>query len=299
MAWVMAALAIAVAAAPAHAADAVDAASAVSGVPPASEQPETAALLSVSAGGRQQVFTLKTLLNDARRVRVTVDDANFKRTMQFEAIAVRDLFAGLPVSRDDTVVATASDGYVSHLPMRLLLADDPVGTRAYLAIENPAAPWPALDHHDIGPFRLIWTRGRGAAVPESRWTYGIVRLEATPSAAQRFPAIRPARGLPVDDPVMRGFDVFQTACLSCHTLNGQGDAHLGPDLNVPFNPVEYLGDARLRLLIRDPQALRWWPNARMPAITPDNVSDAELNDLIAYLHHMAHRKAPPPASNGK
>ncbi|MCY1377680.1 hypothetical protein D9M69_652650 [compost metagenome] len=54
--------------------------------------------------------------------------------------------------------------------------------------------------------------------------------------------------------------------------------------------MEYLGDDKLAKLIRDPQSLRWWPDARMSAIDEKTLSDADLKDLLAYLHHMAGRK---------
>ncbi len=166
-------------------------------------------------------------------------------------------------------------------------------------MENPAAPWPTLKGQDIGPFRLIWTvpAGRAASViNESLWTYSIVRIDITASPAERFAAIRPAPGLPADGAVMRGFATFQRVCFSCHSLNRVGDAHLGPDLNVPHSAVEYLGDDKLARLIRDPQWLRWWPNARMSAIDEKTLSDADMKDLLAYLHHMAGRKVAAPAA---
>jgi hypothetical protein len=54
--------------------------------------------------------------------------------------------------------------------------------------------------------------------------------------------------------------------------------------------VEYLGDDKLSRLIRDPQSVRWWPEARMPAIDTRTLSNAELRDLLAYFHHMAARR---------
>jgi cytochrome c1 len=139
--------------------------------------------------------------------------------------------------------------------------------------------------------------GRAASVVnESLWTYSIVRIDIAASPSARFAAIRPAPGLPAEGPVMRGFATFQRVCFSCHSLNRAGDAQLGPDLNVPYSPVEYLGDDKLAKLIRDPQSLRWWPNARMSAIDEKTLSDADLKDLLAYLHHMAEHKAAAPAS---
>jgi hypothetical protein len=36
--------------------------------------------------------------------------------------------------------------------------------------------------------------------------------------------------------------------------------------------------------------MRRWPQAKMPPSTLASLSDAELDDLLAYLRHMAGRK---------
>ncbi|MGT2452619.1 c-type cytochrome [Cupriavidus basilensis] len=257
------------------------------------------ATLTIAAGAQQRNWTREALLNDRRLTDVTVDDDNLKQRLTFKAIPLAALLRGMPVTADASATTAASDGYISHLPMRLLLADSVDEPRAWLAVENPDSPWPTLKGQDIGPFRLIWTVPAGRAtsvINESLWTYSIVRIDITASPAERFAAIRPAASLPAGGPVARGFATFQRVCFSCHSLNRVGDAQLGPDLNVPYSPVEYLGDDKLARLIRDPQSLRWWPNARMSAIDRKTLSDADLKDLLAYLHHMAGRKVAAPAA---
>ncbi|WP_426399636.1 c-type cytochrome [Ralstonia sp. R-29] len=251
------------------------------------------ATITVAVGRQARVWTREALLHNSRLVDVTVEDENLKRRLTFKAVPVTEFFKDQPASPDASATTAASDGYVSHLPMRMLLADRADGPRAWLAVEDRDAPWPTLKGQDIGPFRLIWTvpAGKAALVNESLWTYNIVRIDVAALPSERFAAIRPAAGLPADGPVMRGFATFQRVCFSCHTLNRAGDANLGPDLNVPYSPVEYLGDEKLRHLIRDPQSLRWWPNARMSAIDEKTLSNAQLNDLLAYFHHMAQHKA--------
>ncbi|MGM3277352.1 c-type cytochrome [Ralstonia sp. 24A2] len=251
------------------------------------------ATLTIAVGAQQRTLAREALLHDPRLADVTVEDENLKRRLTFKAIPVTELFKGQSTNPDASATTAASDGYVSHLPMRLLLADRPDGPRAWLAVEDPAAPWPTLKGQDIGPFRLIWTApsAKASVVNESLWTYNIVRIDVAAQPEERFAAIRPAAGQPADGTVMRGFATFQRVCFSCHTLNRAGDANLGPDLNVPYSPVEYLGDEKLRHLIRDPQSLRWWPNARMSSIDEKTLSEAQLNDLLAYFHHMAHHKA--------
>ncbi|MCY1216301.1 hypothetical protein D9M68_388840 [compost metagenome] len=258
--------------------------------PASSAEPAT---LVISAGTQQRSWTVDALLKDRRLTDVTVDDDNLKRRLTFKAIPMASLLRGMPAQAGATATTAASDGYVSHLPLRMLLADSAGEPRAWLAVENPARPWPKLKGQGIGPFRLIWTlpSARAASVVnESHWTYNIARIDITASPAERFAAIRPASDQPADGPVMRGFATFQRVCFSCHSLNKVGDAHLGPDLNVPHSAVEYMGDDKLARLIRDPQSLRWWPGARMPAIDEKTLSDADLQDLLAYLRHMAGRK---------
>ena len=91
--------------------------------------------------------------------------------------------------------------------------------------------------------------------------------------------------------VQAGFAQFQKNCLACHRLNGAGDSQFGPDLNLPHNPTEYLAGDFLRQYIRDPQSLRHWPQGRMPAFSREVLSDQALEQLLAYLRHMATRKA--------
>ena len=79
-------------------------------------------------------------------------------------------------------------------------------------------------------------------------------------------------------------------CLTCDKLNGAGAADVGPDLNLPQNPTEYLTPQGLHDLIRNPKSLRTWPAQAMPPFPPDYLSDREIGLVIAYLKHMAGRK---------
>src|SRR5437868_13281386 len=81
------------------------------------------ATLIISAGTQQRSWTVQELLNDRRLTDVTVDDDNLKRRLAFKAIPLAALLRGLPVAAGATATTAAGDGYVSHLPMGLLLAD--------------------------------------------------------------------------------------------------------------------------------------------------------------------------------
>ena len=54
-----------------------------------------------------------------------------------------------------------------------------------------------------------------------------------------------------------------------------------------------IGADFLKRYIRDPQSLRHWPQAKMPAFAASVLPDSELALLVAYLKHMAGRKQQP------
>lgn len=96
--------------------------------------------------------------------------------------------------------------------------------------------------------------------------------------------------LPATHPVRAGQALFVTQCLPCHTLNGAGSSNVGPDMNQPMNPTEYLTHDGLHALIRDPRSVRNWPGLLMPGFAPDQMSDREIDLVIDYLAHMATRR---------
>jgi hypothetical protein len=81
------------------------------------------ATLTIAVGSQQRTWERDALLHDPRLTDVTVEDENLKRRLTFKAIPVPDLFRGQSTRPDASATTAASDGYVSHLPMRLLLAD--------------------------------------------------------------------------------------------------------------------------------------------------------------------------------
>lgn len=169
------------------------------------------------------------------------------------------------------------------------------GARAWLAIEDPAKPWPALaaGKPGAGPFYLVWTDPAAGHISPEQWPFQVARIQRLAPVAERFPALLPAPGLAANDPVNQGFALFQKNCLACHRLNGAGDAQFGPDLNIPYNPTEYFNPGFLKRYIRDPQGLRRWPQAKMPGFSASVLPDAELELLLGYLKHMAGRKQIP------
>lgn len=252
-----------------------------------------AAELRVDLGRGATVYTTGALLARAETREVVIaDDAVFRRSMRYRAVPFAALLPGLDPR--DTLQFVAADGFVADIPAALVLARH--GAQAWLAIEDPAHPWPApvVGKPGIGPFYLVWTDARASGIGAEQWPYQLVAIRRRPGTEERYPAILPDPALPADSPVRRGLAVFRRNCFVCHTLNGEGDAQLGPDLNLPHSPVEYLPEPLLRDFIRDPQSLHRWPQAKMRGF-PDRreLSDADLDALLAYLRHMAGRKRAP------
>jgi mono/diheme cytochrome c family protein len=119
----------------------------------------------------------------------------------------------------------------------------------------------------------------------------IAAIRSADSPAERWPALAVDPKLASDDPIRAGQALFITQCLVCHKLNGTGSASVGPDLNSPMNPTEYFKEAALHQYIRDPASLRRWSEMRMQGFDKDALSDREIDLVIAYLRHMAGRKA--------
>ncbi|MES2820831.1 MAG: cytochrome c [Pseudomonadota bacterium] len=215
-------------------------------------------------------------------------DVAYKRAMTYRAVPLAALLEG--VQPGDHLQAQALDGFAAELPAAPLLTTQ--GARAWLAVEDPAQPWPSLapGKPGAGPFYLVWSDPQAGNIGPEQWPYQLAAIRRLAPLAERFPALLPNPGLAADDTVHKGFALFQKHCLACHRLNGAGDAQFGPDLNIPHNPTEYFSADFLRQYIRDPQSLRRWPQGRMPGFTSAVLSDAELEHLLGYLRHMTGRK---------
>jgi mono/diheme cytochrome c family protein len=248
-----------------------------------------AAELSIDLGGAKQTWTTETLLArpDVRTVTIA-DDVAFHRSMQYRAVPLAGLLPGL--QHVERLQFVASDGFSVDIDRQTL--DNRAGAQAWLAIEDARQPWPALPggKGGAGPFYLVWTHPEAAHVSSEQWPYQLAKIKVTDDMAVRFPATAPAAGVPADSPVRLGYAVFQRTCFACHTLNGEGDARMGPDLNIPHNPTEYFGGSLLRAFIRDPQSLRRWPQAKMSGFPTQALSDADLDAVVAYLQYMSAHK---------
>jgi len=222
------------------------------------------------------------------------NDVAYGKAMRFRAIPVAVLLSGLSAPADSVIETVALDGFAAQLPLDLVTNTDPANAVAWLAIEPADAPWPLLPGKTAtaGPFYIVWTGAAATTIRSEQWPYQVAKIESQPSPAARWPALGVDPALPATHAVRAGQALFVTQCLPCHMLNGAGSSTVGPDMNKPMNPTEYMTRAGLHALIRDPGSVRAWPGQLMPGFPADKMSDREIDQVIEYLAHMAARRTP-------
>jgi mono/diheme cytochrome c family protein len=251
-------------------------------------------VLTIKSAKGEKKFTRGELLGrpSLREVKVK-DPAYGGRVMTYSGVPVAELFKDLAISDEATIVFHCLDGFSAPLERRRLLNTNPADAIAYLAVERATDPWPRLKADKPatpGPFYLVWMNPEKSKISKEEWPFMLSGFEVKASVAETFPLIAPDRSVAEDSFVYRGYKLFVKNCFACHTMNGQGTSNLGPDLNIPYSPIEYLKPELLRLMVRNPQALRKWPGSRMNGFPKESLAEAELEDIISYLKHMAQRR---------
>jgi mono/diheme cytochrome c family protein len=240
--------------------------------------------LTLQIGERRVAITRPALLGHpaARDVEIAADAA-YRRSMRYRAVPLAALFAGFTIPAGATLEGKATDGFVAQIPLK------PAFAEALIAIEPANSPWPSLPGKSVsaGPFYLIWLNEKPQGIGPEQWPYQLASLAIVQPPAARWPQIAVAAALPSTAPARLGQEVFVKHCFACHQINGGGEATVGPDLNLPMNPTEYFQPQALRRYLRDPASVRSWPEQKMPPISREQMSDAELEQVIAYLQHMA------------
>ena len=249
--------------------------------------------LRVAFGDKVRNFDAATLLArpDARDITVP-NDVAYRREMTFRAVPLLALLDGLPLEGADTLETRATDGFVSQLPMSLVLRAKSGGSVPWVAIEDPAAPWPPLPgkSDSAGPFYIVWLDPERSHVRQEQWPYALAALTEVEAPARRWPQIAVDPSLGPNAVARHGQEIYVVQCLPCHRVRGGGEGDMGPDLAVPQGPTEYMTRAGLIAQIRDPKSLRSWPDQKMSGFSESALSAAEVNAIIAYLRHMAHRR---------
>lgn len=184
---------------------------------------------------------------------------------------------GLPTRE---YVLKALDGYT--VPLRGAKVFE---AGAYLAFEDAEAPgWEPIGQQraNPGPFYLIWANKDQTDLETHPRPYQLASIDLA-RFEDVFPFTVPT-GAEDGSPATRGFATFKEQCIHCHAINRQG-GRVGPELNVPQSVVEYRSADQIKAYIKNPLTFRYSTMPPHPSL-----SDADLDDLVAYFTAMRDRK---------
>lgn len=251
-------------------------------------------LVLTNPQGKSTQLTAKALLArpDAAAPDIRGAGDIYHHAVPYRAVPLLSLLAvigGPSTDQFDTLEAEASDGFVSQIPLSLISRGANGGSVAWVAIEDPASPWPALPNapESAGPFYLVWEHPERSGIGREQWPYRLVKLTLVAGPLRRWPQLAVSGAVPAGAPARRGQDVFIFNCIPCHRMKGGGASTNGPDLGLPMPVTRYLSDFGLRAIIRDPTAVRTWPDQRMIGFSKTALSEADVDALVAYLHAMS------------
>lgn len=243
-------------------------------------------------------LTVEELTRKIPTRRVDVFEPYERDEVAFTAIPldqVLDEAYGPSWREHEAILFTCRDGYQPTIPVRRA-----VEQRGYLAVARPGnVGFTILKYEegtkkriDLGPFYVIWEnlddariRGEG----DYGWPYQLVQIDLV-TFRSHFREMAPPQS--ASSKALAGFEAFVVHCSKCHTINGHG-GDIGPELNYPANPTEYMNDAWLRKWIDDPTSMRVAP--RMPPLNPELPERVRIvEEIVAYLETMALNKIEPP-----
>lgn len=259
-------------------------------------EPYPGELRFVRPGAPDRVLGVAALAAACGAETITVDDPYYGRRKQFRACplaAVVALGFGQPAAAlaSESVIFRARDGYAKPAPGAVL--GEPGGWVAFADAERARdgdPGWEPIDRRQVdpGPLYLVWS-GAGQRDPTAYpWPYQLASIELA-AVETLYPHLAP-EGLPADAPAQAGYAIFRRHCVACHALNGEGGT-IGPELNVPQSIVEYRPVEQIKAYVRNPQRFRYTSMPPNPQL-----SDADLDALIAYFELMRTRKRDPQAT---
>lgn len=242
-------------------------------------------------------LTMEELKHSISPLRVDVFEPYERTQVAFSAMPldrVLDEAYGPSWRKSEVIVFTCRDGYQSTIPVKRVLDH-----RAFLAVDRPdGAGFTILKHEEgtkkrvgLSPSYVIWENLEDARIRNEGdygWPYQVVRIDLV-SFRSQFREMTPPPNAATK--VLAGFEAFIAHCSQCHAINGRGGT-IGPELNYPANPSEYMKDEWLRRWIDDPTSMRRAP--RMPPLNPELPERARvIDEIVAYLETMARYKIEP------
>jgi len=106
----------------------------------------------------QRITAAELLARPDAAVLIIPNDVSYGRERKYRAVRLLGLIGNALKSGVDTIEARALDGFVSQIPSALVQEGSAGGAMAWIAVEDPDAPWPNLPGQEssAGPFYLVW-----------------------------------------------------------------------------------------------------------------------------------------------
>jgi mono/diheme cytochrome c family protein len=237
-----------------------------------------------------RTYTQRELLAHPAIRDVTLSDPVYRRTMTYRAIAMVELLKGIGPGADDYVQARAIDDFSVSIPGSFFAAAAAPEVEAFLAVEDPMAPWPPIPGkpgESAGPFYVVWRLAPKASISSEFWAYRLAALTVTDSPARRWPVLAVGPEVPAGSPIRTGLDRFVEVCMACHRFDGAGEGEQGPDLGRPMVVTQYFQIPALKKLVRDPASVRQLPGQKMPGFDRSRLSDSDLDAIVDWLQYKA------------
>lgn len=240
--------------------------------------------------GQPKRLSLSEIQSAITPVNIHIPDPLYGRIMNYRALPLAAVLHYGFTQADATTSATqltradflirCQDGYTVPVSAKILFE-----TGGFLAIADLDHPnWLPIGKRGVnpGPALVVWQAAHQTDEKIYPRPWQVVGFEQK-DLSQQYHYTKP-HDATADASAKKGHQLFMRDCVRCHAINRQGGT-LGPDLNVPQSIVEYRPIEQIKQYIRNPLTFRY---GTMPA--QPQLSDLDLNALIAYFSHMKMHK---------
>lgn len=215
-----------------------------------------------------------------------VIEVHVKQPVEFLAFPLIELLnsqLGKAWQKSDGILFTALDGYRSDVAVEKILKYKPFLAYSF-AEKNKAFKFDNLIQNEkdveFGPFYLIWENINNPELIRYgayNWPYQIARIDSISYASYY------AKAFPIKNPSAdhkKGFDLFKTYCMSCHSVSGDEGGAKGPVL-YPNPAVVKKGYTYFKKWVQSPSSML--PGTTMYPLNPE-LTQKEKDSVTALLY---------------